>query len=303
MRVMILGTGGVGGYIGARLARHTEAELSFVARGEHLRAIRERGLEVVEDAERYTVHPAHATDVPSDLGLYDLILVTVKSTSLEESLEAIAPNVGKETVLLPILNGIDHDRTIRRHYPDADVLNGCIYILSNILAPGVVRKKGKIFKLCWGKKDFDPDRYREIVELFDAAKLFHKPTAGIDYEVWKKFLFISPMAALTSRYELPMDRVAAEHGDELLSMLRELLALAHARGIPLTEKDLKQTFERSGKSIPGAKTSMQLDLERGKPAEIDTLVGHVVREGERLDIPTPTYREVYRALLEKTARS
>ena len=299
MRVMILGAGGVGGYLGARLIRHTDAEVTLVTRGEHLRAIQERGLEIREDDEKYRVHPETATENPSELGVFDLIVVAVKSTALEESLNLISKNINNKTVILPLLNGIDHDREIRSRYPEVDILNGCIYILSNIVAPGVIRKKGAIFNLCWGKADFDPAGYREISELFDRAGLRHKATDRIDYEVWKKFLFISPMAALTSLYGISMDRVAAKHAAELSELLEEILAVAEAREIPLSRKELDQTLQRAQKTLPGAKTSMQLDLEQGKPAEIETLVGHIIREGERLGVPTPLYRKIYGELKAK----
>jgi len=299
MRVMILGSGGVGGYVGAQLIRHTEAEVTMIARGAHLEAIRNEGLQILEDEKRSTVHPAHATDRPDDLGGFDLILVAVKSTALEESLELISKNIDENTVLLPLLNGVDHDRILHRHYPQADVLQGCIYILSNILEPGVIRKKGAIFRLCWGRPDFNPRDYAAIIELFDAAGLRHKPTEQIEFEAWKKFLFISPMAALTSLYDQPMDQIASEHGDELRTLLDELLALAQARSIPLGEREREQTLSQAAKVLPGAKTSMQLDFERGKTPELESLVGHVVREGSRLGTPTPFYGRIYEELKKR----
>jgi len=299
MRILILGAGGGGGYLGAQLIRHTDAEVSFVARGEHLEAIRRNGLEILEDNERYRVSPDHATDDPSELGIFELIIVTVKSTGLEESLALISKNIDSKTVMIPLLNGVDHDRDLRRVYPDADILNGCIYILSNIVEPGVIRKKGSIFNLCWGRAGIDPESYRQISELFDAAGLRHKATANIDYEVWRKFLFISPMAALTSLYGIPMDRVVTEHPEELRELMEEIHSIAEARQIPLGREDLEQTLQRMQKTLPGAKTSMQLDIEQGKPAEIETLVGHPVHEGERLGVATPLYRKVYEKLQKK----
>lgn len=300
MKTLILGAGGVGGYLGARLLRADASEVALVARGAHLAAIRERGLRIVEDEESYTVHPDYAVDDPSSLGIYDLIFVSVKSTSLGKSLPLISKNIGPNTVIIPLLNGVDHDRYIREYYPQADVFNGCIYILSNIVEAGVIRKKGKIFNLCWGRESFDPQAYRPIAELFDRAGLRHKATPAIEYEVWRKFLFISPMAALTTLYDIPMDRVLAEHEEEFVGMLEELVALAQARHIPIGAKELEQTLQRARKTLPGAKTSMQLDREQGKETEVETLVGHIVREGERLGIPTPIYRRIYEALTKES---
>jgi 2-dehydropantoate 2-reductase len=300
---MILGAGGVGGYLGARFLRAGESDVSLVARGTHLEKIRQDGLTILEDSERYTVHPTHATDDPDGLGLFDLILVTLKDTDFDQGLELIRNNVGSGTVILPLLNGVEYRPRILKRYPQADALEGCIYILSNIVEPGVIRKKGKIFRLCWGKEGFDPADYRSIAELFDRALPRHKPTANIAYEQWKKFLFISPMAVLTSTHGVPMDRIAQEHTDELKALLEEIAALARAKGVPLSEQDVEATLEQASKVLPSAKTSMQLDIERGKPAEIEALAGYVVNEGKRLGVDVSMMRKFYdrlRSMSKKT---
>jgi 2-dehydropantoate 2-reductase len=300
MKIMILGAGGVGGYLGARFLRAGERDVTLVARGAHLAKIRQKGLDVFDDGEHYTVHPAHAADDPAELGIFDLILVTLKDTDFENGMRLIRPNIAPHTVILPLLNGVEYRPRILKHYPQADVLEGCIYILSNILEPGVIRKKGKIFRLCWGKEDFDPTAYRPVAELFDRSLPRHKPTAQIAYEQWKKFLFISPMAVLSSCYGDPMDRIAREHTDELRKLIDEIAALAQAKGVSLTEQDVEATLEQASRVLPGAKTSMQLDIERGKPAEIEALAGYVVREGERLGSEVSSMRELYHCLRERS---
>jgi len=296
MKIMIVGAGGVGGYLGARFIRAGENQVSLVARGAHLEAIRQQGLRIVDQQDEYTVHPAHAVEDPSDLGPQDLILLTLKATDLEAGLEAIHSNVSEKTVILPLLNGVEYRPRILRHYPQSDALEGCIYILSNIIEPGLIRKKGEIFRLCWGKEDFDPADYPKIVALFDRSLPRHKPTADIAFEQWRKFLFISPMAALTSLYRIPMDRVYAEHRAQLRRLLEEITALARAKGIPLGEKEIEATLTQASKVLPGAKTSMQLDLEQGKPAEIEALVGYVVKEGKRLGVDVSEMEQVYHLL-------
>jgi len=299
MRVLILGAGGVGGYLGYRLARFGQAQVSLVARGAHLEAIRERGLGVIDDTEEATIRPEHAVSDLSGLGEFDLIIVAVKHTDLAGSLELIRDNIAPHTLILPLLNGVDHRREILERYPEADVTEGCIYILSNIVEPGVIRKKGAIFNLCWGREGFDPADYPQITALFDRALPRHKPTADIALEQWRKYLFISPMAALTSLYGKTMDRIVAEHPEELRRLMEEIAALARATGIPLDEKTVDKTFERMRQTLPGAKTSMQLDLERGKPAEIEALVGYVVKEGEKLGVDVSGMERVYGELTKK----
>lgn len=293
MKIMIVGAGGVGGYLGARFIRAGEEAVSLVARGAHLEAIRERGLHIIDQQEEYTVHPAHALEDPASLGIQDLILLTLKATDLETGLQSIRSNVSEQTVILPLLNGVEYRPRILKHYPRADALEGCIYILSNIVEPGVIRKKGEIFRLCWGKEDFDPADYAPVARLFDRSLPRHKPTADIAFEQWRKFLFISPMAALTSLYKIPMNQVYQEHRTQLRRLLEEITALAQAKGISLGDKEIEATLAQASKVLPGAKTSMQLDLERGKPAEIEALVGYVVKEGKRLGVDVLETERVY----------
>ena len=270
--------------------------MSLVVRGAHLDAIRTRGLRIVEGEERYTVSPAHAVEDPSDLGVQDLILITLKDTDLDAGLERLRPNISERTVILPLLNGVEYRPRILKKYPEADVLEGCIYILSNILEPGVIRRKGTVFQLCWGREDFDPADYSSIVTLFDRAFPRHKPGTNIAYAQWRKFLFISPMAALTSLYRIPMDQVLTRHTDELHRLLREVVALAQAGGVALGEREIDAVLAQAAQVLPGAKTSMQLDLERGKPAEIEALTGYVVREGKRRGVEVREMERIYRLL-------
>ena len=303
MKIMVVGAGGVGGYLGARFIRAGENDVSLIARGAHLEAIRQRGLHIIDQQEEYTVHPTHALKNPASLGIQDLILLTLKETDLEAGLQSIRSNVSEQTVILPLLNGVEYRPRILKHYPRANALEGCIYILSNILEPGVIRKKGEIFRLCWGKEDFDPTDYAPVTRLFDRSLPRHKPTADIAFEQWRKFLFISPMAALTSLYKISMDQVYKEHRAPLRRLLEEITALARAKGIPLGKKEIEATLAQTSKVLPGAKTSMQLDLERGKPAEIEALVGYVVKEGKRLGVDVSEMKRVFGALETKDGTS
>ena len=296
MRVLILGAGGVGGYIGARLAKYTDAEVSFIARGEHLSAIKSNGLKIIEDENQWLVNPAVVTDNPADLGLFDIIFVTVKATSLQDTLLSISNNVSEKTVIIPLLNGVNHDLTIKELYPNADVMNGCIYIISNIIKAGVIRKRGKIFKLCWGREDFDSNRYADIVALFEKAFERAEASKDIRLKQWKKFLFISPMATLTSKYGISMDRVYEKHFEELKESMREIVKLANALGVGLSDEDIKIQLKQASKVVPNAKTSMQLDIQKGVKPEIEALVGYVVKEADKKGIKMPLYRENYKIL-------
>ena len=300
-RILIAGTGGVGGYVGAQLIRHTDTEVAFLARGAHLEAIQTNGLIVHDNDTTYTVHPHTATDDTTGLGTFDLILVAVKATSLETTLRQIATNVAPHTVILPLLNGVGHDRTIRTHFPDATVLDGHIYILSNLTAPGTLRRRGEVLRIVWGSKEaIDPHHVIEhLTALLDTAHIRHKYAQDIQLASWRKYLFIASFAALTSYHTKPMDQVLSDHPDELNALLHEIVSVGRAEGIPLTPDDITTALTQASRVAPGAKTSLQLDLEQNKPAETEALCGTIVHLGHQHGIPTPVMERIYRALTDR----
>jgi 2-dehydropantoate 2-reductase len=299
MRILIVGAGGVGGYIAAQIIRKTAADTVLVARGDHLRSIVKNGLTIEEGEKRYSIDVETATDNPSRCGVFDLIIVSVKAPQIPDALELISNNINNETVILPLLNGIDHDLKIAARFPDADLLKGCIYILSNIVRPGVVRKIGPLFRLCWGRRGFDPAKYSRISNIFDEAGMRHKATGNIEYEIWKKYLFISPMGLLTAHYGKSMDRIASEHLDELSALMHEILSVANRRSIGLNEKNIEEALEQALKVAPGAKTSLQIDMENGKAGELETLGKYIIDEAQRLGISVPATSSIFTALTDR----
>ena len=296
-KILIAGSGGVGSYVGAQLIRHTDADVSLLARGSHLEAIREKGLTIEEENERYTVHPAQATDDPGELGTFDLIILSAKATSLDATLKQLEANITPNTVLLPLLNGVGHADTIHRYYPQSVILDGHIYIFSNIIIPGTVRKRGNLFRLVWGSEQtIDPTIIHAITDRFDTAGLRHHHSESISLDNWKKYLFISAFASLTAYHNKPMDAITAEHTEELETLMHEIVAVAQAKTIPLTEEHITAALTQATKVAPGARTSLQLDIEQGKPAEVEALCGYIVHEGERLGMEVPGMERIYKSL-------
>ena len=296
MKILIVGAGGVGGYIGARLIKNSDSLVSFVARGKHLETIKESGLKVIEDDKEYIVYPQNATDDPSKLGIFDIIFITVKATSLDSALDMIESNIDNKSIIIPLLNGVDYDLKIRDRYPYADVMNGCIYIISNIVASGIIRKRGKVFKLCWGKDDFRDIEYQDVITLFNRAFERVEATSDIRLKQWRKFLFISAMAGLTSLYNISMDRVYKEHLDELKEAMREIVEVANALDIPLNQDDINSQLKQASKVIEGAKTSMQLDIQNGAEPELEALIGYVVKRGKSLGVDVVLMEKIYNTL-------
>ncbi len=293
MKIAIVGIGGVGGYIGGKLLKaNTKDEIVFIARGKQLESIQKNGLKVLDEDEEFIVKPHIATDDPHKLGVLDLVIIATKSYDLKNALKLLDKNISENTVLLPLLNGVEHDKEIKSLYPNAKVLNGCIYILSNIKEPGVVKKYGGVFNLMFGKKgDISP--YEQIKELFENAGLKSKLTSKIEFEVWRKFLLISAYASICSYYKEPIGYIVQNHLDELKELLEEIKEVANKKGVNLSEKNITQVLDRAVSLPYESKMSMQLDFEKGKKTELDALCGYIVKEGERLGVDTSLMKKIY----------
>ena len=293
MRVLVFGAGGVGGYLGAKLSLVDGVDVELVARGKHLDAMRSEGLKLIDNGKESQAR-ARVIDSNSLSGVYDLVLITVKSTDLDGAIASVAGHISDKSVIIPVMNGVDNAQRVQSQIKNARVLNGCIYIISNIKSAGVVEKKGNIFKLCWGDKNIDS--LESISGLFSKAGFRHKLTQNIELEIWRKFLFISPMAMMTSYYSLDMSEIYSQKFDELKEAMRELVTVANALGVELTSEDIQKNLTQASKVQKGAKTSMQLDIENGKPFEIDSLGGFVVEEARRNGLKTPLFERFYQSL-------
>ncbi len=302
-RIVVFGLGGIGGYIGGKLGAATASgiELIFIARGEHLRAIHERGLRYKNPGgEEITVRPFLATDNPSEIGKADMIFLCVKGYDLRHACEAASSMVGPETVFLPLLNGADIYERVRSVIPEGIVLPGCIYISSSITEPGVVfHSGGKGNIVCGpepGRKDFNP---AHLLNLLDNAAIPYEWLEDPMAAIWTKYIFIAPYGLVTGISQKTIGGVIADPSLAALvqGIQREIVAIAKAKGIRLPEDATEKAFE-SGKAFPfETKTSLQRDLEvPGKQHEGDIFGGSILRMGKETGVPTPVTDEVYRQI-------
>lgn len=303
MRIAVVGIGGVGGYFGGKLAREYASsgkhEIIFIARGEHLRAIQKNGLQLYTREGQYTAWPNIATDDPSVAGQLDLVLFCVKSYSLEESARSLAPNIGKKTVVIPLLNGVDSTERLRTVLPGADVVSGSAYIISFLDQPGVVIQTQGACRLIFGTDDrTSADRYANILEFFLEAKIDARLTDKMTEALWMKFLMMCPLGSLTAATGKTYGFIREDESlrGRLRAMMMEVAAVANARQVHLPDNAVDKTIEVIGGFSHDAKTSMQLDRERGKQTEVDTLTAFICRTGREAGIPTPLHDEVYRQL-------
>lgn len=298
IRVAIVGIGGVGGYIGAKLCsligtQKKKHEIVFIARGEHAEAVKANGLKVIEDNDEFLATPTAVCTAEEAEGTFDLILMCVKSYTIEEALLPLKKNIRTDTVLIPFANGVSNAETIT-NIVNAKVINGCVYILSHIQAPGVIRKEGDVFAAVFG----DPIFFGEslfIEYMFKDAGLRTKVTEDIEEAVWKKYLFISAFASLTSFYDMSIKKVYDQHYDETVAVLQEIAFVAKAKGIYL-DNEIEKALKTASSLPVDASTSMHLDFENHHKTELDTLTGYIVNEAKKLHINVPVMQNIYYTL-------
>lgn len=300
MRFAIFGTGGVGGYFGGRLAQAGQ-DVTFIARGRHLARMQEAGLQVDSIGGDFEVKPVAATDSPQSIGEVDCVILAVKAWQLSEAIDSMRSLIGEETVLLPLMNGIEHIDQLTEVFGREHVLGGLCRISSFLAGPGHITHVGLKPFISFGELDnTDRGRVQELRAFFSALD-------GIDVDVppdihvamWEKFIFIcstSGVGAVT-RQTMGVFRSIPESRTMLESAVREAVELGREKGVSLPG-DLFETLMKRIDGLPaGMVASMQKDIMEGRPSELDAQTGAVVRMGRALDIPTPTHEFIYASLL------
>lgn len=301
-KVAIAGIGGVGGYFGGLLAHHyartQEAEIFFIARGENEKAISERGITVETPKERFTAQPSLVTHDAAQIGPVELLICCTKSYDLEQSLQQLAPCIAPHTVLLPLLNGVDARERIQKLYPENEVWDGCVYILSRLSQPGLVTVSGNFGSLFFGAADGSIEKLEAAAQLFQAAGMQATLAQDIEATIWQKFVFISSTATLTSYANADFKNIAqdVQLKEQLAQLLAEISAVAAAKNLALPASIAQEIFDRLSTIPAGSTASMHSDFKAGKPTELESLTGYVVRLGQQLAVPTPTYEKMYAAL-------
>ena len=298
MRIAIMGTGGVGGYYGGLLSQQGQ-EVIFIARGAHLQALREKGLRVKSVHGDFLVSPAKATDNPTEVGPVDLILFTTKTYHTDIAAQAIKPMVGKETVVVPLQNGIDAAERIGAHVGREHLVGGVTWLSAAIEAPGVIGQYSQFRRVVLG--EFDGRMTARLKKIYETLQ-----TTGIDVELsddiftvlWTKFVFISSISALGSltRVSVGEYRHIPETRDILIEALGEVTAVGRAAGAQLEADLVDKTLEFIDNTAPDMKTSMQRDVEAGRPSELESMLGVVPRLGRETGVATPVMRLAYAVL-------
>jgi 2-dehydropantoate 2-reductase len=299
MRILIMGTGGVGGYYGGLLAQQGH-EVIFTARGAHLDAIRRDGLKIKSIHGDFTVFPVNTTDDPAGAGVAELVLFCVKTYNTDEAVAAIRPGVGPDTVVMSLQNGIDAAERIGKVLGMNHIIGGATWLSSALEAPGVIRQVSQFRRIVFGElTGGQSKRTRSISEAFKNTGITVETSEDIWKVLWTKLVFITAVSSLGSLTRLPLGdyRSIPETRSLLTKIMKEVESVARAQNISLDQDVVEKWLEFIDSSNPHIKPSMQLDVESGHRTEIESMIGAVSRKGYELAVPTPAIDFVYAALL------
>ena len=297
MRIAVMGAGGVGGYFGGVLAR-ADHEVVVIARGEHLKAIQNRGLKVQSHHHGTFQIDVQASGDSAEVGPVDLVLFTVKTYHNPEAVPLIRPLVGPETAVLTLQNGVESHRHLSEVVGGGQVFTGAAYIESGVAAPGVIRQNGEVVRIVFGHPTGEEVRSAEILEVLKSAEIETEISPDVMKALWSKFVFIVALAGPTTaaRREMCQLLELSEGRELVMAVLREAESVGRAVGIALDD-DL---FDRTLSFIDGyardLHASMHTDLERGNPLELEALNGAIVRLGREAGVATPMNQCIYALL-------
>lgn len=306
IKIIVAGIGGVGGYFGGLLAKHFEgssdAEIHFLARGQHLERIRNSGLKVLKGNDMFIAKPKLATDNSTEIGAADLIIICTKSYDLKSVTEQIKPCLGSETFVLPLLNGVENSETIKNILPGSTVLRGCVYVISHIKEAGVIENAGNIQKLYFGLDGLINDKLLLFEKLLRQAGIEATLSENISSLVWEKFHLVGANSTATSYFDCTTGEILADKTktEFLFSLLEEVNKVALAKGVRLDKDIVSETMAKL-RALPFENTSsMHRDFKSAKgKTELETITGYVIRSGRQLNVPTPTFETAYNKLSRK----
>jgi 2-dehydropantoate 2-reductase len=298
MRIAVIGAGGIGAIYGASLAK-AGADVTFVARGAHLAAMRERGLKVEGDRGEMHISPAQATDDPSDIGPVDIVLFCVKLWDVESAGAAIRPIIGPKTAVIPLQNGVDaHERLIPVLGREA-VMGGTAFVTGSIVAPGIVRQTGTYQRMTFGELDgtISP-RGKRLAELCAQAGFEGVLSPDVLVPLWDKFTMLVPLANVNALTRAPLGKYRADPDtwSLVLGSVHETVAVGRAEGINLAPDAADKAIALIRSMPDHHMTSMGNDLLRGSRLELPWFAGKVVELGRKHGVPTAVNSVVYAAL-------
>jgi 2-dehydropantoate 2-reductase len=305
MRIAVFGAGSVGGYFGGCLARAGH-DVVFVARGEHLRAIQTGGLSIESPKGNFLISPARATDDPSSAGPVDVVIVGVKAWQVPDAALAVRPMMGPHTFAVPLQNGVEAPAQLAAALGAERVVGGLCRIISMIAAPGRIRHGGLEPTVIIGELDRRPsERAARLREAFEAGGVTAQVAPDIHVALWEKLIFLAPLSGLGAITRAPIGilRSVSETRRLLEDAMQEIAVVARARGVVLPNDAVERAMKIVDITPAEGTASMQRDIIAGRPSELESQNGAVVRLGREAGIETPVHAFIYHALLPLEQRA
>lgn len=307
-KIAVVGIGGVGGYLAGVLAKAYPDQLTMAARGARLEAVRENGLKVHSDLSgEFCIKPAHVVTT-QELEEQDYIFLCVKNYSLEEACAQIAHAVSDHTVIIPVMNGIDPAQRVRDQLGRGIVADAVIYIVAFTNDNYEVIHQGMFARLRIGiqhANERERQALEEVSELLTGAGVEHLIAEDIELEVWRKYMLNCAYNVATAAYDNTIGELRADpvRSQEFLDLVSEAYEVAKAKGVAVLPEHKKEFFDRFRMYRKDATSSLQRDLDAGRPAEIEVFSGYLVREAHRLGIAVPVSEKMYAMLQERASQN
>ena len=306
MKIAVFGTGAVGGYFGGRLAQAGE-EVIFIARGKHLQAMRDNGLKIDSINGDFIIQPVHATDNPEEVGIVDMVLVGVKAWQVSDAAVAMKSMVGPQTFVLPLQNGVEAPSQLAAVLGQEHVLGGLCGLISYISEPGHICHAGTDPFIRFGELDNRPsDRVEWLRKAFERTSgITVNIPSDIHVAMWQKFVFITALSGMGAITRAPIGVFRSQPGTRqmLEKTMCEIYDVAQARDIDLPEDVVVKTMKFLDALPSEGTASMQRDIMDGKPSELKSQNGAVVRLGQEVGVETPINNFIYNSLLPMEMRA
>jgi 2-dehydropantoate 2-reductase len=306
IKIAIAGIGGIGGYIGGKLAHYynnsDDVHISFICRGEHLKAIKENGLELISNNQTLICHPHLVSNNPSEIGKLEVLIICTKNFALKELLVSYAECITHHTVIITTQNTISGNETITPLLTkETTLLEGVIYIASNMNSPGKINHVSGPSKLIFGTNGLDEVKGKFIAEILNKAGIDATFTTNINSILWKKFMFVSPAAIVTAIYNITIPAIVQNYEPHTLytALISDLMLLAKAKEIEIDKDTIANNCKLLENFAPTVKSSFQLDLEKNKRTEINSLVHYVIAESKKHGLQANSYKSALNELSEK----
>jgi len=296
LKIAIVGAGGVGGYLAAKLTQINH-DVTLIARGENLDAIRKNGLKVIEyKQDEFTVYPYTVNSLDDEI--YDIIFITTKSCDYESACKAISNAISKNTLIIPLSDVIDVSSLLLKYLPTCIIGDGLIHVISELKSPGIIQRKSFTFYLqisCYEENI----NLKILEQILNYSDLRTTASKSLCYEKWKKYLFIASLSMLTTYFDKPIGYVFNEKLELLLDILLEIQKVANAKDVNITNQDIEKTIKQVSHVEYERTTDMQVDAKKQKKTEFHSLVTYIVQEANEFNIQIPQIKKIYILLKEK----